>query len=94
MISLDDLAIPPEWARAEDWFNEGDPSLLAELVIKGEAIPAPMRKFVADIVTGKRRPPTVGKARKVLNADHKYHLRVRAQLCALVSTAMTPKEKQ
>lgn len=93
MISLDDLAIPTEWARAEDWFNDGDPTVLAELITKGEPIPVPMRKFVADIVTGKRRPPTVGKARKVLNADHKYRLGVRAQLLAMAGDIMTRSEK-
>lgn len=93
MISLDDLAIGPEWERAEAWFNDGDPSVLAELIIRGGAIPTPLRAFVADIVTGKRRPPTVGKARKVLNADHKNCLEERAQFIASAANFLTPQEK-
>ena len=79
--TLDLADIPTrEWWRAMEFFNDGDPSVIAQLLIKGEAMPLHVRIFIADIVTGKRLPPKAGKARKLLNYDHKERLKAAAGL--------------
>jgi hypothetical protein len=93
MISLADFP-SLEWRRAMRWFDDGDPSIVAELVLKGEPMSLQVRQFVADIATGKRKPPATGKARKILNFDHKEVLRQSAQLIQLFGGALTTMEKQ
>lgn len=83
MLDLQDLPSLP-WLRAMNWFDDGDPSIVEALILSGEPIQIEVRKFLADIVTGKRKPPTMGKARKVLNADHKELLRKRAMVIVTV----------
>ena len=79
MLDLQDLPSLP-WLRAMKWFDDGDPSIVEALILSGEPIQIEVRKFLADIVSGRRKPPTMGKARKVLNVDHKELLRNRARV--------------
>ena len=81
MLDLQDLPSLP-WLRAMKWFDDGDPSIVEALILSGEPIQIEVRKFLADIVTGRRKPPNIGKARKVLNVDHKERLRLRAVVIA------------
>lgn len=79
MIDLDDFP-SLEWWRAMQWFDDGDPSVVAKLILSGEPMSLHVREFVADIATGKRKPPSLGKARKVLTFDHRERLRTCAML--------------
>ena len=81
MLDLQDLPSLP-WLRAMKWFDDGDPSIVEALILSGEPIQIEVRKFLADIVSGRRKPPTMGKARKVLNVDHKERLRQMARVIA------------
>ena len=69
MIDLNDFP-SAEWNRAIAFFDDGDPSKVAELLLSGEPQSLHVRQFLAKVVTGERKPPMVGKARRVLTIDH------------------------
>lgn len=74
MLDINDMP-GPEWWRAIQWFNDGDPAVMAELVLEGKPMPLMVREFLAEVVIGKRTPGRADKARKLLNTDHKERLR-------------------
>ena len=69
MIDLNDFP-SAKWNRAIAFFDDGDPSKVAELLLSDEPQSLHVRQFLAKVVTGERKPPVVGKARRVLTVDH------------------------
>jgi hypothetical protein len=65
-MDLNDFLDEP-WYRAWNFFEEGDPRPLAQLVRERSSIPMPVREVLADLLTTQRKK---GKARTLLNPDH------------------------
>lgn len=93
LIDLNDFP-SAEWNRAIEFFNDGDPSKVAELLLSDEPQSLHVRQFLAKVVMGELKPPVVGKARRVLTVDHRDHLKVVATNIRIMGDALTAKEKE
>jgi hypothetical protein len=93
MLDLNDFPTPA-WRRAIAFFDDGDPSKVAELLLSGEPQHLHVRQFLAKVVTGERKPPVVGKARRLLTIDYKDYLKMVATNIQCMGKAWTAQEKE
>ena len=93
MIDLNDFP-SAKWNRAIAFFDDGDPSKVAELLLSDEPQSLHVRRFLATVATGERKPPVVGKARRVLTIDHRDYLKAVATSIQAIGKALTAQEKE